>query len=300
MAKAPNLPSWNEACIRFLKSLELAERSPLTLEAYQGDLDAFARWFKDTFKDDPLLATVTSSDLIDWKRYQVEILRHKPKTVNRRLAAMGAFLRFTEAQGWSIETHLPKYIREHRRGPQWLTINEERALMRAVTTKGNKRNIAVVVTLLKSGLRISELVGLTWGDITMSARKGELLVRRGKGAKQRPVPLHAEARKALQAIKPPKAPRDEPVFHGQRGPLTAHGIQQLMEPLGRAISMDIHPHMLRHTCAKRLVDAGTPLHVVARILGHDNTKTTEIYVEPSQQDLQSFIDRLSGGDDGDG
>src|SRR5207248_1143780 len=105
----------------------------------------------------------------------------------------------------------------------------------------------------------------------------------------------AQARAALAKILSGR--KDARVFRGQRGALSKSGVQKICDRLGQAIRVDLSPHVLRHTCAKRLVDAGVPLHVVARILGHANTKTTELYVEPSAEDLQGYIDRLAGGED---
>jgi integrase/recombinase XerC len=289
-------PTWNEATERWMLALTAAERSTLTIDGYLDDLDRFSAWYQTAFKDPPELVTVTSAELRDWKKHQLEA-KHAPQTINRRLAAVRSFLRWCGEQGWTLDVQVPKSVREVRRGPHWLSVSEERALVRAVVGSGGKRDTAIVLVMLKTGLRVDELVSLTWGDLELSPRKGELVVRRGKGAKQRVVPIHLQARQALAAIRPVRPIRDEPVFHGQRGPLTVRGVQQSLERYGRAIGVDLSPHTLRHTFAKRLVDAGVPLHVVARLMGHESTKTTEIYVTPSQEDLQGYVDRLSGGED---
>jgi integrase/recombinase XerC len=75
------------------------------------------------------------------------------------------------------------------------------------------------------------------------------------------------------------------------------GIQKLIDRYGRKIGLEVSPHVLRHTFAKRLVDAGVPLPIVARLLGHNSIKTTAIYVEPGQEDLAKAVELLPGGGD---
>jgi site-specific recombinase XerD len=287
-------PAWPEAVDQFGAHLANQERSDLTVAAYVDDLARFGAWYQSANQDPPILGTISSEDLRDWKRHQLE-LSHAPRTINRRLAAVRTFLRWTEGNGWTIELQTPQSVRQVKPGPKWLTPAEERALLRAVRAAGEKRDVALVVVLLRSGLRVAELVALEWRDVSISPRKGELVVRKGKGAKQRTVPLHAAARDALKALDR-RRPGDK-VFTGQRGDLTKSGAQKIIARYGRAIGVDLSAHILRHTCAKRLIDAGTPLHVVARILGHESTKTTEGYVTPSEEDLQGFIDRLPGGEE---
>jgi integrase/recombinase XerC len=292
----PTAPNWSEAVEQFRAHLIALERSSLTVDAYCDDLARLEAWYRTAFEDTPGLLTLDADELRQWKRHQIDTQHHAPGSVNRRLAAVRSFLRWCETKGWTLEGLIvPKGVRQVRTGPQWLTVKEERALIRAVKGAGDARDCALVITLLGTGLRVAELCNVEGRDIHMSPKKGELTVREGKGAKHRVVPLNVSVRAALSRL--PACQPTERRFQGQRGPLTRTGAHRIVAGYGKAIGVDLGCHTLRHTHAKRLVDAGVPLHVVARILGHESTKTTEVYVTPSQDDLQAYVDRLSGPPD---
>lgn len=131
---------------------------------------------------------------------------------------------------------------------------------------------------------------LVWPDIKITERKGILIVRSGKGAKFREVPLNDEARKAFQSI---DYPGDAgPVWIGKRGPLTVQGLQKVIEGFGAAAGIDLSCHILRHTFCHDLLAAGVGLEKVAALAGHDSIETTRRYVEPSAADLQDAVDQL--------
>ena len=156
----------------------------------------------------------------------------------------------------------------------------------------------MVKLLLHTGLRVEEAVDLRWDDVQVRERSGSLTVRKGKGPKQRTVPLNAEARAALLELKaagPAGAPE---VLHGQRGALTARGVQAILQRYqGPAKVEDLSPHVLRHTFGKDLADAGTPIQVIADLMGHESLETTRRYVQPGHDDLAAAVEKLAGGDD---
>jgi integrase/recombinase XerD len=145
---------------------------------------------------------------------------------------------------------------------------------------------ALVMLLLNTGLRVDELVTLTWQRIHLQARSGWLAVV-GKGDKHRRLPLNVEARKALGAIQP--TPPDNAmaaVFHGKRGPYTARGIEYLVAELGRRAQVaNVHPHRFRHDTARRLVESVDP-PTVAAWLGHERLDTVRIYSQPDEAALE--------------
>jgi len=83
------------------------------------------------------------------------------------------------------------------------------------------------------------------------------------------------------------------LFMGQRGALTASAVRKIVEKYGRKAGVeDVTPHVLRHSCARALLDAGVDLVTVAALLGHEDLKTTAIYTKPSVQDLERAVGRL--------
>ena len=170
-------------------------------------------------------------------------------------------------------------------------------LIRAVERNGLARDIALVALLLHTGLRVAELAALRWADLEIRDRSGKLTVRRGKGRKQRTIPLNVEARNALAELRSLRGPgKAQAVLQGQRGPLTERGIQAILAKYaGAARLAELSPHVLRHTWCKNLADSGARLEVIAALAGHESLETTRRYVEPGQDDLAAAVDRLAGG-----
>lgn len=294
---------WLEA---FIAGLEQQERSPHTLAAYRRDLTAFARWFTGTTGEPSQPDLWTATDLRAYRRHLVEDRSQKPSSVNRALAALKSYLRHAQVEGLvlgALPSHVPPPVAQVPLGPRWLDQREQRALLRAVERGGRARDVAIVVLLLHTGLRVAELCALTWQDVEIRERSGVLHVRRGKGRKLRSVPLNLEAREALAGLGFAEH-RDspEPIFRGQRGPLTPRGAQSaLSRYLPHLASRGIRqlsPHLLRHTCLKNLRDAGASLEEVAAIAGHENLNTTRRYSEPSLKDLERAVGRLASDREG--
>jgi site-specific recombinase XerD len=148
-------------------------------------------------------------------------------------------------------------------------------------------------------LRVAELAALRWTDLEIRDRSGKLTVRRGKGRKQRTIPLNVEARNALIELRELRGKGKAPaVLQGQRGPLTERGIQAtLARYAGDAKLEDLSPHVLRHIWCKNLADAGVRLEVIAALAGHESLETTRRYVEPGQDDLAAAVERIAGGEE---
>jgi site-specific recombinase XerD len=168
-------------------------------------------------------------------------------------------------------------------------------LIREAERHADKRNLAILLTLCHTGLRVGELCNLRLGDVVTSERKGEVRVRGGKGNKDRTVPLNNDVRRALTAyrsVRPTVA--GDHFFVGQRGtPLRPQGVQQVVAKYARRAGLpDVTPHVLRHTFAKHVLDAGEDLATVQRLLGHERLETTAIYTQPTARDLEEAVRRL--------
>ena len=194
-----------------------------------------------------------------------------------------------------LPTEQVKGVPAAPRTPKALSKREVDRLLREAERHGNKRNLAIVQLLRHTGLRVSGLCILRLGDVTLSARKGEVLVRGGKGNKDRTIPLNSDARRALDAYQAvrPRGTGDH-LFVGQRGqPLQPQGVQIVVQKYShRAGLPEGTPHVLRHTFAKHVLDAGEDLATVQRLLGHERLETTAIYTQPTARDLEAAVRRL--------
>jgi integrase/recombinase XerC len=276
----------------FESDMRELEKSDNTIINYICDLKAFGLWFREEREEFLTPNSVTSIDLREYKEFLLSENR-KPQTINRKLSSIKSFLR------WAVEKEIldalprfPKQVKQVDRPIRWLDRKQQNALLRQAEREG-ARDLGVVQFLLNTGLRTSELCDLVWSDVSMSDRKGSLVVRSGKGSKRREVPLNKEARDALQLLgwKQHRETTNH-VLQGQRGKMTPRGLGNLLDKYSTKIS-ELSPHSLRHTFCKNLIDAGVSLEKVAALAGHENLETTRRYCLPSAHDLQKAVDAMS-------
>jgi len=290
----------------YLIQLGRAER---TIAGYLIDLRTFATWFEQTNGYSLAPDNLTPTDVREYRQVLLIIPKAKASTINRHLAALRAYGFWAKTCGGVPYNPVEgiKSIAQQKHAPKWLDRRDQAVILReaerriqsAKTVPAKRQAIrdhCILVTLLNTGLRVSELIDLELSDITMTDRKGELLVRTGKGTKQRVIPLNNTVRKALKAwfdVRPETAlPK---VFTTQRGAITSRAIQTILKDIGdRARIQKITPHMARHTFAKNLVNSGVTLEKVAMLLGHTSLDTTMVYTTPGMSDLDQAVRTLDG------
>ncbi len=174
-----------------------------------------------------------------------------------------------------------------RKLPTWLTRAERKRLL---ATELPTRDRAIVATFLYAGLRSNELRMLDTPDVDFEEMT--LLVRHGKRSKQRLVPLHPDAAAAME--KHLAGRRAGPVFMTHRGRISNRRLRSLIEQIGREAGLQkkLHPHVLRHTFATSLREAGQELDVIQALLGHERIETTAIYTHCSVDQLRAAVDRI--------
>src|SRR5215207_10022334 len=282
---------------RFLQDLERQETSPQTRRSYRLDLLHFATWFARTVGESFSPEAVTPSDVRDYRGHLMNVEKRQPATVNRRLAALRRFFQWAKATGLAKElpTGDVKGVASSPRAPHWLDKRDIDRLIRTVERHGNTRDLAIVLVLRHTGIRVSALSGLLRGDVETSERKGMLTVRSGKGGKFRILPLNVDARRAIAAYLEvrPTVSADQ-LFIGQRGQgIGSRAVELLVTKYGRLAGLeDVTPHTLRHSFGKHALDAGADLVSVSALLGHQRLETTAIYTTPSQRDLENVVEKL--------
>ena len=300
----------------FDEDLAGKDRSPLTRRHYRADLERFAHGIEEAYAEPCSLSSVSARDIAAYKTHLLAEKRLKPQTVNRKLAALASFFR------WALErrrvtedpTAFIRGVKEARTAPKALERNEQNRLLRKAgqgRPNHQKRDLALVMVLLHTGLRVQELCSLKRSDVTLSERGGSLIVRLGKGRKHREVPLNADVRKALRdylcvrdEVRPseiePNEARAAPLFLSQKGgALTPSAVWRIVTNVGKAAGVELSPHTLRHTFGTGLVRSGTDLVSVATLLGHESLNTTAVYTRPSRKHLAAEVQKLSalGEDD---
>ena len=294
--------------------LALKGRSANTVGSYVGDVKVYAAWAAARYGEQFDLAMFNRSDLQLFYQQQTGQVKVSPATWNRRRAALRVFAQWAQGQG--LLSYDPtdglQAVDEVQLAPHWLDGREVGRLDRAMETAiaGARseawrvkaiRDRAIVLVMLKAGLREGEVCGLDVDDLVLGERKGKISVRYGKGNKSRAVPVNSQALAALRAwldCRPRMlheyANGEKALFLGKGGVrLQARGIQRLVAELGQQAGLaDLTPHRLRHSCAKALLDAGVKLTEVAKILGHSRLDTTMRYTTPSEGDLAAAVEKI--------
>ncbi|MFZ6028298.1 MAG: tyrosine-type recombinase/integrase [Chloroflexota bacterium] len=294
--------------------LRMQDRSDLTIKGYLTDIRHFMRWFRQTNGEAFSLPAVTPTDVRQYRQHMLTVEGRKATTINRHLASLSTLLSWAQMRGFIEDdpTRTVRSLPNISAGPKYLDKKQQYALQRAIEKdlqiarlrypkrwRSRQRDASMVNFMLHTGLRLQESLDLRLGDLEINERKGRVLVRQGKGRKQRTVPLNHEARKALQdwlAVRP-KCHGDYlwvAIENEHEGALSGRSVQRVILRLGQDAGLDnLTPHQLRHTFGKNLVDSGVGLEKVAALLGHSNLNTTRIYITPNQQDLEQAVDKLS-------
>jgi site-specific recombinase XerD len=265
---------------RFLASPALGEA---TRRAYRHDVEEFARWL------DARRVRVRDVDVRVLTEYVAELGRPRPRklapaTIARKLAAVRSFLRFT--LGSSNVTDASLAPRRPRRLPEAPKPAEVEAALEALAGDGPLalRNQALVELVYSAGLRSAEAVGLDLADLDFDR---EQLHVRGKGGKERIVPLGEEA--ALLVAR---------YLHDAR-PQLARGAENAVFLSARGRRLDTstvrrvfaHPHRLRHAFATHLLEGGADLRTIQELLGHSSLSTTQLYSHVDGRRLRRVYDR---------
>ncbi|MGH9069134.1 MAG: tyrosine-type recombinase/integrase [Acidimicrobiales bacterium] len=231
-----------------------------------------------------------------------------PRTRNLRLSAIHSLLSYASLRCPEHAETIRRALaipakRRDRTVLCFLTRAETAALLDAPdrgTALGQRDHLLLVVAV-QSGLRVSELTGLTWADVQLG--HGAYLHVRGKGRRERTTPLLPDTARSLQTWRHQRAcGPQEPVFATRAGTrLSTDAVKDLLDKYvlvaaGRCPSIGrkaVTPHTMRHTCAMNLLQAGTDLATIALWLGHASTKSTDIYLHADLKLKEEALARLA-------
>jgi len=313
-SQTQRLLSFSQAMEGFLLAKAAEGRSPCTLADYAGSANKLAAWLDARDLGE---APVADLDTHHLRQFLADLRQRQPPLSPKSLKNVHTFL----SSFWSwlgAEFGLPHMVRGTIQAPkapppamklptpkdiermlkacdyarEARTVGRQTFRMRRPTARRDK---AIILTLIDTGVRARELCGLTVGDVDLS--DGSALVRYGKGGKQRMVYLGKRARKALWrylASDRPGARPDDALFVGLHGgPLAPNGLSQLVRKLGRRVGVDVSPHVLRHWFATEFLRGGGNTLVLRRLLGHVSDELLARYAEIAEADLRAAHERAS-------
>ncbi|TNE27214.1 MAG: site-specific tyrosine recombinase XerD [Bacteroidetes bacterium] len=288
--------TWERAEKDFFRYLKLERGlSANTLDAYSKDIAKLSKWAIEGG------ISVSSIQLEQLREFLKTLKNLSPRSQARLITSVKAFFRFLlyDEAITSDPTELLEAPRIGQKLPDYLSHGEVLQMIHAIdrSTDEGERNRAILEVLYASGLRVSELIQLRLTDI--HADRGFLRII-GKGDKERLVPIHAIALKALKLyihqirnhVDIQKGEEDI-VFLSKRGKRMARStvftmIKNTAEKAG--IRKSIGPHTFRHSFATALVNNGADLRVVQQLLGHESITTTEIYTHLNDTQLREAMD----------
>ena len=268
-------------------------RSSDTIKTYKTQLTKFFSWLESN-NESAEPEEITSIDAVEYRSY-LQGQGKKPATINTALRSIEAYCTWLVGEGRMGHNPLSKVkkVEQVQEVPKWLDKSEKYRLIRTAIHEKDKRNEAIVLTLLLAGLRASEIINLTPEDIALSERKGSITVKAGKGNKRRVVPIPKELRECLGEYLTERATKRW-LFDSQRGEkLTYIGLYQFIDSIGKKAHIDnLTPHVLRHTYCHDLVNKGVRIELVAKLAGHSKIETTMIYTQPGEQEMQTAVEKL--------
>jgi len=299
--------------------------SPYTARCYGADLRQFVQWLTDELETPPseqkerelfaqlerpdnangvagrilprntLTGRIAAAD-VDLLRGYLAFLNeqaYSPATMARKIATLRSFYKWALKRSF-VPTNPMTLIRTPRQGkrlPRAITVDQVERLLSAPSDSDvlGARDRAMLETLYSTGIRVSELVDLNVEDLDL---QGEALRVRGKGKKERLVPLGSHALAAIARFRQvlladeqfaaawTNGKADRPLFvnkHGSR--LSSRSVRRKLDKYLRQVGLDpsISPHTLRHSFATHLLDNGADLRSVQELLGHQSLSTTQTY-----------------------
>jgi site-specific recombinase XerD len=254
------------------------------------------------------LEDITAPLVMDFLDEQEQVRGVTARTRNLRLTAVHSFFRYAAFEMPSLSAHIQRVLaipakRFSRALVPFLSRQEVDALLAAPDqhTWSGRRDHALLLLAVQTGLRLSELTGLRHEDLHIGA--GAHVRVFGKGRKERCTPLSKNTRAVLAAwAQEPTRAGNQPLFPNARGGrLSAHGVHYLVhkyvvaaaEKCPSLKNKRVSPHVLRHTTAMDLLQEGVDLSVIALWLGHESVETTQVYLDANLTLKQQVLDRTT-------
>lgn len=292
---------------QFVEYLEGERRaSPHTVLAYRRDLDALVQFARERVGKEPVIADL---DKLLLRGFLGQLARTlTPTSIARKLSSIRAFFRFLEREG-RLRKNPAQMLSTPKLGrklPTFLSVDAANEVMNAPLELAGMReperirDSLMLELLYGSGLRVSELAGLSLSDVSLERLEIRVL---GKGKKERIVPIGSKALSALERYLPVRATlRNQKtgaqdahaLLLGRQGTrLGQRRVQTLVQRYGAlgAGRPDLHPHALRHTCATHMLEGQADLRTIQEILGHSSLSTTQRYAHVSLDQLLGVYDR---------
>lgn len=282
----------------FLKYLQNERQySALTVKSYQRNLAQFTSFIEETAGNQLL----TAIDKLDVETYMTHLneRQYSKTTISQKVSSLKSFYNFLVknqqmAQNPFDYVHLKN---KSQRLPKFIYDQELQILFQTAKQHHNHllalRNSALLELLYATGIRVAECASLKLADINLT---NQIVLVTGKGNKQRYVPFGKPAQEALVAyldharialLNQGHQEHDMVFVNNQGAPITTRGIEYILDEIIKqsSLTINIHPHMLRHTFATAMLNNGADMRTVQELLGHSSLSSTQIYTHVTKDHL---------------
>lgn len=287
----------DQALSLFDGHLKTQNRSEHTLLAYNNDITQFIDFTARELNVESENLTVDQVDIYIVRSFLGELTDQgmERKSMARKLSALRAFFKFLCREGILQKNPVQRIATPKlgRKLPHFLFLEQVEKLLQApdCTTLLGARDQMMLELLYGSGLRVSELAGLNRQDVDS---EGTLLRVRGKGNKERLVPLTKYAIEAIQAYLQKREDQHVALLLNYQGSrLSTRSIRRILDKIAleAGLTQHLHPHMLRHSFATHLLDGGADLRSVQELLGHAKLSSTQIYTHLTRERLREVYEQ---------
>ena len=270
----------------------LTLNSNRTIDSYSRALISFGDWYLTTYAEEPSALQLTADEVREWRNHLSNTQQLGAATVNLHLSAIRSLVRH---YGGALQV---KGITKVRFPILPLNGRELGRLLAATDGEGwlNRRDKAMLELMAKAGLRVSEIVTLRMKDVTIKPRSGDVLVRHGKGMKERNIPLGRQTRRALAlylSVRPEQV-GDYLFISRTYKSLSPRDIQRMVQKTANQarIRQGVTPHLLRHTFATRALRSGVDIATLSFLMGHETPVTTAYYLHPDKAAVAVMVEEL--------
>jgi len=273
--------------------------SPGTRRAYVYDVERFSEFLIQKSGRMPALSAITADDIRSYLEHLQEKRRLKSTTLSRTISSIRRFFDFCVDRGYLATSPAApiQNPKNPKKLPIFLIANEIKRLLSVPdrATQRGKRDYAILVTLVFTGMRLKELVGLNLEDLDLTTKQVRVL---GKGSRERLIPLNPIVVEALtDYLHERPATADPAVFLGRKGrriaPTTVEWIVGKYAKIAGIYRKGISPHKLRHTFATLLHMKDVDILEIQTLLGHSSVTSTQIYTHTHPGKLKAAVDRLT-------
>lgn len=272
-------------------------KSENTIAGYIRNVNLFLNWMEER-TGETFTPPIIEFDVKEYTGFLSTVQKASLSTINTKLSALQSFCDFLH-----FSYDFPVVKVQKKKGhvdPKVEVLNSKEIYKyrQYVQKNANRLHIAIVETLLNTGIREAELCNLELDDIVATPKNAHIIIRDGKGGKYREIPIVGEYKKLLiDYIEHRPSSDSNKLFIGNRGTLTENGVYKIVHRLGDAIGLNVYPHMLRHQCFTNMgkhVTNAQELKALSQIAGHSSIELTmKYYVNTSKEDKERLVSSMN-------